>query len=315
MDTPPGSTRCALIAILGRPNTGKSTLLNALIGEKLSIATPRPQTTRHRLLGARTQADDQLVFIDTPGIQARPGNELNRSMNREAHQAMSGVDAAVLVVEAGRWDAQDAQIAARAATAGEHFIVVINKIDLLKDKRELLPYIEQISQSCPEAELVPVSALKSQGLDALLTSLNSCLRPGPFLLPADDLTDRDMRFLAAEAVREKLMLRLGQEIPYRVNTICEHFEVADGLARIGVSIWVERSSQKGIVIGKGGQLLRDVGAAARKDIERLLGHKVYLQTWVKVREGWTDDAPRDSADGPGNITVLTRACGTRCELR
>lgn len=283
-------TRCALLAIIGRPNTGKSTLLNALVGEKISITTPRPQTTRFRLLGALTRRLDQYVFIDTPGLQARPGNSLNRSMNREALQSMAGVDGILMVVEAGRWSAEDDAIARRIADGGTPVFVAINKIDLVRDKRALLPFLQQVGERLPQATLIPLSARRRDGLDVLLEALSACLKPGPFLLPEDDLTDRDMRFMAAEAVREKLMLRLGKELPYRINTICEQFEVDGGLLRIGVSVWVERESQKGIVIGGGGSLLRDAGAAARHDLERLTGQRVFLQTWVKVREKWTDDA-------------------------
>jgi len=282
-------TRAALVAILGRPNTGKSTLLNRLVGEKLAITTPRPQTTRHRLLGALTSADEQLVFIDTPGIQARPGSALNRSMNRQAEQALAGVDGAVLVVEAGRWRAEDTSIAGQLAAGGVPVVIVLNKIDRLREKARLLPDMQTAAGVLPEAELIPVSALRREGLDVLLAVLRSWLRSGPFILPAEDLTDRDMRFLAAEAVREKLMLRLGRELPYRINTVCESFDEQGRVVHIAVSIWVERESQKAIVIGRGGRVLREAGASARREIERLLGRQVDLQTWVKVRAQWTED--------------------------
>ncbi len=282
--------RCAIIAIVGRPNVGKSTLLNTLIGQKLSITSPRPQTTRLRLTGVLTEGEAQFVFVDTPGLQARPRRGLNRSMNQEALRAFDGVDAVLMVVEALRWTEEDAEVARQAAGGGAPVVLAVNKSDKVDDKAKLLPYLEQVSRAAAFEEIIPLSAWKGTNLDALRTVLARHLKPGPFLFPADAVTDRTERFLAAEIVREKLMRHLGKELPYSVSVIVEEFSALPGSTRIAVTIWVEKSSQKAIVIGARGAMLKRIGSEARQDLQTLLGGRVHLETWVKVKERWADDA-------------------------
>lgn len=290
MTEPVQPTRCAIIAIVGRPNVGKSTLLNTLVGQKLSITSPRPQTTRLRLSGVLTQGDAQFVFVDTPGLQARPRRGLNRSMNQEALRAFDGVDAVLMVVEALRWTEEDAAVARQAAGSGVPVVLGVNKTDKIDDKTLLLPYLEQVAAAVAFEEIIPLSAWKGTNLDALRTVLARYLKPGPFLFPADAVTDRTERFLAAEIVREKLMRHLGKELPYSVSVIVEEFSAVPGSTRINVTIWVEKASQKAIVIGAGGAMLKRIGSEARQDLQAMLGGRVHLETWVKVKERWADDA-------------------------
>ena len=289
--------RCGSVAVVGRPNVGKSTLVNALVGAKVSIVSNRPQTTRHRLLGIATVEGGQLLLVDTPGLHRGEGrfkaSAMSRVMNRAARGALEDVDAALMVVEAGRWDEEDSLVFKVLSDAGIPVVLVVNKVDRLKDKAALLPFLAQVGQECEFAAVHPVSALKRNGLEALVKDVLGLLPEAPPAFGEDEITDRSERFLAAELVREQLMRQLGAELPYATTVEIEHFTTEDSpkgeLARIGAVIWVERESQKAIVIGKGGARLKDIGSKARQQMEHLFGRKVFLETWVRVREGWSDD--------------------------
>ncbi|QDH70500.1 GTPase Era [Marilutibacter alkalisoli] len=285
--------RAGHVAVIGRPNVGKSTLINALVGAKVSIVSNRPQTTRHRLLGIATFEAGQLVLVDTPGLHRDQGkataSAMHRSMNRAARGALEGVDAAMLVVQAGRWDEADDFAYQALHGAGLPVVLVVNQVDLLKDKTALLPYLAKVSEGRDFASIHPVSALKRKGLEALAKDVLALVPEQPPLYGEDEITDKSQRFLAGEMVREQLMRQLGKELPYATTVEIERFVVDGNLLRIGAVIWVERDGQKAIVIGKGGERLRDIGAAARQHMERLFGAKVFLETWVRVRSGWSDD--------------------------
>ena len=297
------SHRSGSVAVIGRPNVGKSTLTNALVGAKVSITSNRPQTTRHRLLGSATFAAGkdrpagQIVLVDTPGLHKQQGkfsaSAMSRVMNRAARGALEEVDAALMVVEAGRWDEEDTLAYNVLRDAGIPVVLVVNKVDRLKDKAALLPFLAQVGQEREFAAVHPVSALKRNGLEALVKDVLGLLPEAPPAFGEDEITDRSERFLAAELVREQLMRQLGAELPYATTVEIEHFTTEDSpkgeLARIGAVIWVERESQKAIVIGKGGARLKDIGSKARQQMEHLFGRKVFLETWVRVREGWSDD--------------------------
>ncbi|PJJ98089.1 GTPase Era [Lysobacteraceae bacterium NML75-0749] len=281
--------RAGHVAVIGRPNVGKSTLINGLVGTKVSITSDRPQTTRHRMLGIASFEDGQLVLVDTPGIHSAQNKAMSRVLNRAARGALEGVDAALLVVEAGRWDEEDEMALAALAQANIPVVLVVNKTDRLRDKAELLPYLAEVGKGRDFVAVHPLSALKRKGLDELVKTVLPLLPEQPALYDQDDVTDRSMRFLAAEFVREQLMRQLGAELPYATAVEIERFEEDGGLFRIGAVIWVERDSQKAIVIGKGGARLRKIGTKAREQMERLFGHKVFLETWVRVRQGWSND--------------------------
>ena len=297
------SHRSGSVAVIGRPNVGKSTLTNALVGAKVSITSNRPQTTRHRLLGIATFAAGkdrpagQIVLVDTPGLHKQQGkfsaSAMSRVMNRAARGALEEVDAALMVVEAGRWDEEDTLAYNVLRDAGIPVVLVVNKVDRLKDKAALLPFLAQVGQEREFAAVHPVSALKRNGREALVKDVLGLLPEAPPAFGEDEITDRSERFLAAELVREQLMRQLGAELPYATTVEIEHFTTEDSpkgeLARIGAVIWVERESQKAIVIGKGGARLKDIGSKARQQMEHLFGRKVFLETWVRVREGWSDD--------------------------
>lgn len=296
MSTP--SHRAGHVAVIGRPNVGKSTLVNALVGAKVSITSNRPQTTRHRLLGIATFNAEggprgQLLLVDTPGIHREQGKRsataMHRWMNRAARGALEGVDAAVLVVQAGRWDEEDALAYDALRAAGVPVVLVVNQVDRIRDKAALLPFLAQASEGRDFAAVHPVSALRRSGLAPLVASLLSLVPEQPALYGEDEITDKSQRFLAGEMVREQLMRQLGAELPYATTVEIEQFEEDEGLLRIGAVIWVERDGQKAIVIGKGGERLRAIGTKAREAMQRLFGSKVFLQTWVRVREGWSDD--------------------------
>ncbi|AGY92206.1 hypothetical protein SPICUR_06190 [Spiribacter curvatus] len=278
------------MALVGRPNVGKSTLLNALLGQKISIATRKPQTTRHRILGIHQRDDAQIVYVDTPGLHEGGKTAMNRYMNDAAGSALSDVDVVVFLIEAGRWTEADEQVLRRLQAIDTPVIAVINKADRLRDKNQLLPEIELMSKRFGFAAVVPVSALKSDNLQALEGSLIEQLPAGPPLFPRDQVTDRDERFMATELVREQLTLMLGDELPYASTVEIEAFEQEGQLRRIAVIVWVERVGQRRIVIGEGGEQAKRIGAAARRQMEHLFGGRVYLKLWVKVREGWSDDA-------------------------
>lgn len=281
--------RAGHVAVIGRPNVGKSTLVNALVGVKVSIVSPKAQTTRHRLLGIATFEHGQLLLVDTPGIHARQSRAMNRYMNRAARGALTDVDAAVLVIEAGRWTEEDSLAYAALRDAGVPCVLVINKVDRLKDKTALLPFIAEHTREREFAAVHPLSALKGKGLRELADTLIGLMPESPPLYGEDEITDRSERFLAAELVREQLMLRLGEEVPYSTTVEIESFEEDGELLRIAAVIWVERAGQKPIVIGEGGQRLKAIGSGAREGMQRLFGRKVFLKLWCKVREGWSDD--------------------------
>ena len=286
------------VAVIGRPNVGKSTLVNALVGAKVSIVSNRPQTTRHRLLGIATFERGQLLLVDTPGIHREQGktsaSAMHRWMNRAARGALEGVDAAVLVIEAGRWDEEDTLAYEALRGAGVPVVLAVNQVDRFKDKAALLPFLGEVTQGREFAAVHPVSALKRQGLDALVDTLLPLLPEQPPLYGEDEITDKSQRFLAGELVRVQLMRQLGAELPYATTVEIERFLEEPSprggvMYRIGAVIWVERDGQKAIVIGKGGERLREIGARARQQMEQLFDAKVFLETWVRVREGWSND--------------------------
>ena len=290
--------RAGQVAVVGRPNVGKSTLVNALVGAKVSIVSNRPQPTRHRLLGIATFEGGQLLLVDTPGIHRGQGNKasssaMHRMMNRAARGALEGVDAAMLVVEAGRWEDEDTLAYDALREAKVPVVLVVNQVDRFKDKTALLPFLGAATEGREFASVHPVSALKRKGLDALVDALLPLLPEQPPLYAEDEITDKSQRFLAGELVREQLMRQLGAELPYATTVEIEQFAEEPGrhgpLLRIGAVVWVERDGQKAIVIGKGGARLREIGTRAREQMERLFGAKVFLQTFVRVREGWSDD--------------------------
>lgn len=281
--------RAGHVAVIGRPNVGKSTLVNALVGAKVSITSSRPQTTRHRLLGIATFPEGQLLLVDTPGIHREQKRAMNRWMNRAARGALEGVDAALLVVRAGQWDDEDALAFDALKKAGLPVVLVVNQVDKIKDKAALLPYLAKVSEGRDFAGVHPVSALKRSGLDPLVKTLLALLPEQDALYGEDEITDKSQRFLAGEMVREQLMRQLGEELPYATTVEIEKFEVDGTMLRIGAVVWVERDGQKAIVIGKGGERLREIGSRSRQQMEKLFGAKVFLETWVRVREGWSDD--------------------------
>ncbi len=287
--------RAGHVAVVGRPNVGKSTLINALVGTKVSIVSNRPQTTRHRLLGIATFPEGQIVLVDTPGLHREQGrfagSAMNRVLNRTARGALEGVDASLLVIEAGRWEEEDALALAALRGAGLPVVLAINKVDRLKDKSALLPFLARVTEVAAGGftAVHPVSALKQDGLQALVRDLLALLPASPPLYEEDEITDRSQRFMAGELVREQLMRQLGAELPYAIAVEIESFVVDGALLRIGAVIWVERDSQKAIVIGKGGARLREIGSKARLQMERMFDARVFLQTWVRVRAGWSDD--------------------------
>ncbi|HEX8986997.1 MAG TPA: GTPase Era [Rhodocyclaceae bacterium] len=284
--------RTGTLAVVGRPNVGKSTLTNRLVGAKVSITSRKAQTTRHQVRGILTSdvgGDDcQFVFVDTPGFQTTHKNALNRLMNRSVTQALADVDVVLFLVEAGRWGAGERDIV-RLLPKDHPVVLVINKADLLADRALLLPFIEKVAPEYPFAEIVPLSAEKGHGVDELLKAAARYLPEQPHIFAEDDITDRPERFLAAELLREKLFRNLGEELPYGMAVEIEKFEQEGNLRRIHAAVIVDKAAHKAIVIGKGGERLKRMSSDARKDMERLFGGKVWLETWVKVKSGWADD--------------------------
>lgn len=282
--------RSGVVAVVGRPNVGKSTLVNRLIGERLCITAKRPQTTRHRILGIVTRGDTQVAFVDTPGIHGAIRKQLNRALNRAATAALTGVDATIFVT-AGRWDEDDDLVCRRLAEAGPvPVIAVLNQVDRVRDKSALLPRLEALQQRLQPVAVVPLSARTGDNVDALWAELQPLVPAGAHAFDGDALTDRSERFLAAELVREQLVRRLGEELPYATTVEVERFEpMADGRAAVDAVIWVEREGQKGIVIGAKGERLKAIGSAARLRMQKLFGTGIHLQLWVKVRPDWSDD--------------------------
>ncbi len=284
----PVSFRSGYVSITGRPNVGKSTLLNVLLGQKVAIVSPRPQTTRNRILAIKNLEQAQVIFIDTPGIHT-PKNLLGRMMMRSVKEAMEEIDLVVLVTGADSRVKQDEAVIERLGKIGKPVFLVINKVDLVRPP-ELLPSIDAYRKLFPFREIIPVSALKEKGVGLLLEKILSCLPEGPKYYPDEIVTDRAERFMAAEIIREKVMGKTTEEVPYAVAVeVLNWNEREDGLVSIGANIYVEREGQKGIIIGKKGKMLKAIGTLARRDIERLLGTRVFLQLWVRVKKGWRDN--------------------------
>lgn len=281
--------RCGTVAIVGRPNVGKSTLLNRILGQKLSITTPKPQTTRHRIRGIHSTEVAQTIYVDTPGIHQAESRALNRLMNRAAVTALEDVDAILFVVASLEWTDDDQRVLELVRRANRPYIVVVNKVDVLADKAVLLPHLQTLAQRTGANDIVPVCARNGDNVDRLEKVVTALLPEGPAIFPTDQITDHSLRFLAAEIVREKLMRRLAKELPYSLAVEIEEFKEETERYDIRAVIWVERPGQKAIVIGKGGEVLKEVGTKARVDMERLFGQKVFLQLWVKVKEGWSED--------------------------
>jgi GTP-binding protein Era len=280
--------RCGTIGMAGRPNTGKSSLLNRLVGEKLSIVSAKPQSTRHLVTGVLTRPDCQYVFVDAPGQQEGGKSTLHRRLNRRGAEAARDADVALFVVEALRFTPED-RLALERIPAGRCVVAAVNKIDRLKNPAQLIPYLERLSREREFAAIIPVSAHTGKNVAGLLGALREALPEAAAMYPPDRLTDRDERFFAAEILREKLFAEMGQELPYRCEVLIESFREEGRLRRIEATILVERASQKPIVLGARGERLKRMASAARKDMEKLFGGKVYLGAWVKVRKAWTDD--------------------------
>ena len=288
MAQPPAPYRAGYVAIVGRPNVGKSTLLNRLVGQKISITSRKPQTTRQRITGILTRDDAQLLFVDTPGFQTRHTSSLNRHMNRIVTQALADVDLILLVIEAGRFSTEDRALLA-LLPGKRRVLLVINKIDRLADRGLLLPFIAKVAGEHDFAEVVPVSASKGHGIDELAGTIGRYLPEQPALYGADEITESSERFLVAELIREKLFRLLGDELPYVSAVLIDRFAMEGTMRRIHASIIVDKESHKGIVVGANGAQLKAIGSKARIDIERLVGGKVHLEIWVKVKRGWTEN--------------------------
>ena len=281
--------QCGYVAILGRPNVGKSTLLNKMLGQKVSITSKKPQTTRHRLLGIKTTDACQVLYVDTPGIHGEEPRAINRYMNRSALSVIRDMDVVLFMLDRTAWTADDQKVADALARFSGKLIIAVNKIDQLKKKNDLLPVLEKLQKTFTKAELVPISAVTGENVKELESLIENHLPAGPFFFPDEQVTDKSERFLVAEIVREKLTRKLGEEIPYVLTIQVDRFEVGDKITEIDVTIFVEKDGQKAILIGKKGERLKQIGIDARKDIEALLDTKVMLTTWVKVRSGWSDD--------------------------
>ena len=281
--------RCGYVAIIGRPNVGKSTLLNHILGQKLCITSRKPQTTRHTLLGIKTEDDLQMIFVDTPGIHTNQERAINRVMNRSAASVISDVDVLVFVVDRFEWSEADEYVAKYLSNSTVPVIIAVNKVDMIEDKEALLPHLKFLETKVNAADLIPLSALRRTNLDELEEKIKTYMPERMHMFPEDQITDRSERFLAAEIVREKIMRQLGAEVPYQVTVEIEEFRAEKKITHISALILVERDGQKKIIIGSNGERIKKIGEQARADIESLLDCKVMLRTWVKVRSGWSDD--------------------------
>jgi len=277
------------VALIGRPNVGKSTLLNRMLGQKISIVSSKPQTTRHRILGIKTTDQAQILYVDTPGIHRAASRALNRYLNKAATAALTGVDVVVWLIDGKGIRGDDRLVLEKLKRLNVPVILAINKVDRVKDKKQLLPLIAEASAQYPFSEVVPVSALKGTHLEVLEQAIVRHLPEGPCIYPEDQLTDKPERFFAAEIIREKLLNLLGEEVPHRLTVEIEQFKEEGNLVHLYAIIWVEREGQKRIVIGSKGVLLKKVGQQARMELEDLLGRRVYLNLWVKIKKGWSDD--------------------------
>lgn len=277
------------VALIGAPNAGKSTLLNRLLGQKVSITSRKPQTTRHRILGIKSEDNSQIVYVDTPGMHLGGKKALNKYLNRTADASMLGVDVIVWLKDDIRWDDIDDAILKKLKEAGTPVVLALNKVDKVSDKSKLLPFIERISQQYDFKSIIPISALTGKQLDEFEDLILEMLPEGEALFPEDQITDKSERFMTAEIIREKLTRRLGQELPHSLSISVEQFKVEEKIVRIYATVWVERKGQKNIVIGPKGAGLKDVGMKARIDLESMLDSKVYLNLWVKVKKGWSEN--------------------------
>lgn len=281
--------RCGFVAVVGRPNVGKSTLINKIIGSKVSIVTAKPQTTRHRILAVHSTANAQILFVDTPGIHRSSGRAMNRLMNRTAASALTDADLVLFVFDADRWTEEDDDVLQRVRSSGIPAIALLNKLDTVHPREALLEKLAAAAARHEFAQIIPISAKKGDNLDALLAEIPQYLPESPPLFPDDMRTDRSREFHVAEVIREKLTLMLHQELPYGLTVQIERFEEDAERFTINAIIWVERDSQKGIVVGKGGSRLKQIGTAARVELKEQLGRSVHLELWVKVKENWADN--------------------------
>ena len=282
-------SRCGYVAIIGKPNVGKSTLLNCILGQKVSITSPKPQTTRTAILGINTKGPLQVIYMDTPGLHNAEQRAMNRYMNRMASSVIPDANLILFMIEAGVWTDADDGALQRLEHSQSPVILVINKVDQLKSKALLLPFIEKVKTKYAFQDIFPLSARKADNVAALEDEIARYIPEGPHFFPDDQITDKTARFQVAEVIREKLMHATGQEVPYSTSVEIEEFKVEDDLVTIGAIIWVEREGQKAIVIGKKGDVLKRIGIEARRDIERIVRQKVFLRLWVKVKDKWTDD--------------------------
>ncbi len=280
---------CGYVALIGRPNVGKSTLMNHLLKQKISITSRKPQTTRHRILGISTLESGQIIYLDTPGMHLGGQRALNRYLNRTAETALLGVDVIAWLIDGLVWREYDSVILSKLQTAGLPVILVVNKVDKIKDKGAILAFFDAAKQRFPFAAMLPVSALKGTNLAQLENTILPLLPESPLIFPEDQVTDRPERFLCAEIVREKLTRRLGAELPYELTVEVERYEELPHITKIYILIWVEKESQKSIVIGTDGEVLKNCGIEARADIEKLIGQKALLKLWVKIKKGWSDN--------------------------
>ena len=281
--------KCGLVAIVGRPNVGKSTLMNHILEQKISITSKKPQTTRHRILGIHTEANEQVIYVDTPGLHKEEKRAINKLMNRAASSALGDVEVVLFVIEAMKWYEDDEMVLSKIKRSKKPVMLLVNKVDEIKDKETLMPFLQKIAALHDFAEIIPISAEKGTNIEPIKDKVRDYLPENPFFFSEDDVTDRSSRFMAAEIVREKLMRFLGEELPYSVTVEIEQFKWDEKIWRINALILVEREGQKKMVIGAKGEKLKIIGRDARQDMERLLEEKVYLELWVKVKSGWADD--------------------------
>ncbi len=280
--------RCGYVALIGRPNVGKSTLMNHILRQKISITSRKPQTTRHRILGVKTTDSEQVIYVDTPGIHVSE-RAMNRYMNKSANSVLHDVDLILFLIESDKWTEEDDNVLLKLKDSTVPVIVLLNKIDRIKDKEKILPLIDEISKKLNYKEIIPISATKGINVKELEKSVVQYIPVSEAYFPKDQVTDKSERFMSAEIIREKLMRELGQELPYDLTVEIEKYTVTNKITKIAALIWVSRSSQKAIVIGKNGARLKSIGQKSRIDIEKLISSKIFLELWVKVKEGWADD--------------------------
>jgi len=295
------ATRCGYVAIVGRPNVGKSTLINHILGQKLAITSRKPQTTRHTMLGIKTEGHVQAIYVDTPGMHKDNDKALNRYMNKTASAALKDVDVVIFVVDRTRWTDEDQMVLERVQYVEGPVILAINKTDRLEDKAALIPHLEWLQKQLPKAEVVPISAQQGHNLDTLEALIGNYLPENDHFFPEDQITDRSSRFLAAELVREKIMRQLGAELPYQITVEIEEFKQQGATLHIHALILVERDGQKKIIIGDKGERIKRIGMEARKDMEQMFDAKVMLNLWVKVKGGWSDDERALRSLGYGDV--------------